>query len=87
MAIILGVVLGGMMIRPEVAQSLLGFDFPMIDTGIDTVAEMNLLIIGCLYVVAALFNLYIPDTGVDHKPLKKNPLYLVHEFNHCLKLL
>jgi LPLT family lysophospholipid transporter-like MFS transporter len=24
---------------------------------------------------------------VDHKPLKKNPVYLFHEFNHCLKLL
>lgn len=87
MAIILGVVLGGMMIRPDIAQSLLAFDFPLISTGIDSVAEMNLLIVGMLYLIAAAFNLYIPDTGVDHKPLKKNPIYLVHEFNHCLKLL
>ena len=29
----------------------------------------------------------IPDTGVDHKPLKRNPLYLIHDFNHCLRLL
>jgi len=29
----------------------------------------------------------VPDTGVDHKPLKKNPLFLIHEFNHCLALL
>jgi MFS family permease len=86
-AIILGVMLGGMMIKPEVAQTLLAFDFPIIDTGIDTVAEMNLAIIGVLYLVAALFNVHIPDTGVDHKPLKRNPIYLVHEFNHCLKLL
>jgi hypothetical protein len=86
-AIILGVVLGGMMIRPDIAQSLLSLDLPIIDTGIDTVAEMNLAIIGVLYLIAALFNVYIPDTGVDHKPLKRNPIYLVHEFNHCLKLL
>ncbi len=86
-AIILGVVLGGMMIKPEIAGALLAFDFPLVDTGIDTVPEMNLLIVGALYLVAALFNLYIPDTGVDHKPLKKNPVYLIHEFNHCLKLL
>jgi LPLT family lysophospholipid transporter-like MFS transporter len=59
----------------------------VIDTGVDTVAEMTLLIIGALYLIAALFNLYVPDTGVDHKPLKKNPVYLFHEFNHCLKLL
>jgi hypothetical protein len=38
-------------------------------------------------VVAAIFNLYVPDTGVDHKPLKKNPVYLLHEFTHCLTLL
>ena len=86
-AIILGVVLGGALIRPEIAYGLLSLDFPLIETGVDTVAEMTLLIIGALYLVAALFNLYIPDTGVDHRPLKKNPVYLFHEFNHCLKLL
>ncbi|MDP1982447.1 MAG: lysophospholipid transporter LplT [Sulfuritalea sp.] len=86
-AIILGVVLGGALIRPEIAHSLLSLDFPVIETGVDSVAEMTLLIIGALYLIAALFNLYVPDTGVDHKPLKKNPVYLFHEFNHCLKLL
>ncbi|BAO30042.1 lysophospholipid transporter LplT [Sulfuritalea hydrogenivorans] len=86
-AIILGVVLGGALIRPEIALSLLSLDFPLFDTGIDTVAEMTLIIIGTLYLIAAVFNLYVPDTGVDHKPLKKNPVYLFHEFNHCLKLL
>jgi MFS family permease len=86
-AIILGVVLGGAIIRPDLAHQMLAFDFPLIDTGIDTVPEMNLTIIGLLYLVAAVFNLYVPDTGVDHKPLKKNPIYLVHEFNHCLALL
>ncbi|MCX7161915.1 MAG: lysophospholipid transporter LplT [Rhodocyclales bacterium] len=86
-AIILGVVLGGALIRPEIAHRLLSLDFPVIDTGVDTVAEMTLVIIGTLYLIAALFNLYVPDTGVDHKPLKKNPIYLFHEFNHCFKLL
>ena len=86
-AIILGVVLGGALIKPEIAHGLLSLDFPIVDTGIDTVAEMTLVIVGTLYLIAALFNLYIPDTGVDHKPLKKNPVYLFHEFNHCLKLL
>jgi hypothetical protein len=86
-AIILGVVLGGALIKPEIAYGLLSMDFPMIDTGVDTVAEMTLVIVGALYLIAALFNLYVPDTGVDHKPLKKNPVYLFHEFNHCLKLL
>ena len=86
-AIILGTVLGGALIEPAVSRVLLGFDFPLIDTPIDTVVEMALSVVGGLYLVAAFFNLYIPDTGVDHKPLHKNPWYLVKEFHHCLSLL
>jgi MFS family permease len=86
-AIILGVLLGGALIRPDISQVLLSFDFPVIDTPIDTVTEMALTVVGVLYLIAAVFNLYIPETGVDHKPLKRNPLYLLHEFNHCLALL
>ena len=87
MAIILGTVVGGMLVEPAIAHALLNFDFPMIDTGIDTISEMSIGIIGSIYLIAAAFNLYIPDTGVDHRILKKNPLYLLHDFNHCLKLL
>jgi len=87
MAIILGTVVGGLLVKPDIAQALLNFDCPMIDTGIDTIPEMSIGIIGGIYLIAAAFNLYIPDTGVDHRILKKNPLYLLHDFNHCLKLL
>ncbi|WP_371325364.1 lysophospholipid transporter LplT [Dechloromonas sp. ZY10] len=86
-AIILGVVIGGLLIRPDIGGSILSFDFPLFDTPIDSIGEMALTVIGLLYLLAAIFNLYVPDTGVDHKPLKKNPLYLLHEFNHCLVLL
>ncbi len=86
-AIILGVVIGGMLIRPEVASSLLTLDFPIINTGVDTVGEMALCVIAVFYLLAALFNLYVPDTGVDHKQLKSNPFFLIHEFHHCLTLL
>ncbi len=86
-AIILGVVIGGALIRPDVSQYLLAFDFPLIDTGVDTVGKMAISVIAVLYLLATLFNLYIPDTGVDHKQLKKNPFFLIHEFNHCLALL
>lgn len=86
-AIILGVVIGGMLIRPDVAHHLLAFDFPLIETGVDSIGEMALTVIAALYVIAAIFNVYVPDTGVDHKPLKRNPFFLIHEFNHCLRLL
>ncbi|MBO3703345.1 MAG: lysophospholipid transporter LplT [Candidatus Accumulibacter sp.] len=86
-AIILGVVVGGLLIRPDVATGLLSFDFPLLDTGVDTVGEMAICFVALFYVVAALFNLYVPDTGVDHRVLHKNPWYLLREFNHCLMLL
>ena len=86
-AIILGVLIGGTLILPNVSHALLSFDFPLIDTGIDTVGEMALSFVAVFYILAAIFNLYIPDTGVDHKQLKKNPIFLIHEFKHCLALL
>jgi LPLT family lysophospholipid transporter-like MFS transporter len=86
-AIILGVVVGGTLIQPAVASSLLSMDFPVIDTGVDTIGEMSLCFVATFYLLAALFNIYIPDTGVDHRVLHKNPWYLVREFNHCLALL
>jgi len=86
-AIIVGTAVGGLLVKPDIAQALLSFDFPLIDTEIDTIPEMSICIIGAIYITAALFNLYIPDTGVDHRMLKKNPLYLIHDFNHSLMLL
>ena len=86
-AIILGVLIGGILIQPAIARNLLSFDFPMITTGIDSVSEMAILIVGSFYMLASVFNLYVPDTGVDHKALHKNPWYLIREFNHCLVLL
>ena len=86
-SIILGTVLGGALISPRVAAKLLGADVPHLDTGIDSAAEVAILVIGVFYVVAAVVNLFIPDTGVDHHVLKRNPLYLVHDFYHCCALL
>ena len=86
-SIVLGTVLGGVLITPAVAGALLQFDFPVIDTGIDNALESGILIIAVIYAIAALFNLYIPNTGVDHRIPKKNPFFLIHEFSHCLKLL
>jgi MFS family permease len=86
-SIILGTLLGGMLVSRAVSSRLLGLDFPVIDTGIDTPAEAAILVIVVVYVIAAVFNLYIPNTGVDHRVPSKNPLFLVREFAHCVRLL
>ncbi|APR05510.1 lysophospholipid transporter LplT [Thauera chlorobenzoica] len=82
-AIIIGTMMGGAMIRNDVGDALMALELPLADTAF----EAAVLVIGTLYLIAAAFNAYIPDTGVDHKPLKSNPLYLIHDFNHCLRLL
>ncbi len=82
-AIIVGTVMGGVMIRDDVAGGLMGLGLPLVDTPF----QAAVMVIGTLYLIAAGFNFYIPDTGVDHKPLKNNPIYLIHDFRHCLRLL
>ncbi len=86
-SIILGTLLGGALISDAVSAKLLAIDIPRIETSIDSPAEAAIAAIVSLYIIAAIFNLYIPDTGVDHKVVSKNPLYLIREFAHCVKLL
>jgi LPLT family lysophospholipid transporter-like MFS transporter len=86
-SIILGTLLGGLLISNAVSRQLLAIDFPLFDTGIDTAPEAAILVIVLFYAIAAIFNLYIPNTGVDHRTPSKNPLFLAHEFAHCVKLL
>jgi len=86
-SIILGTVLGGVLISSTVSQSLLALDIPSFDTGIDTPAESAILIIMMIYVVAALINLKIPDTGARYVSQKTNPIDLVKDFAICFKTL
>jgi hypothetical protein len=88
MAIIAGAVVGGILISPTIAEPMLKWwDVPMIDTGIDTPPELAICFITVFYVIAALFNLYIPRMPIDHKPLSQSPVFLITEFFHCFKLL
>jgi hypothetical protein len=86
-SIIMGTVLGGVLISTSVSQTLLSFDMPAFDTGIDTAAESAILIIMMIYVLAALINLRIPDTGARYVSQKTNPIELIKDFAVCLKTL
>ena len=86
-SIILGVLLGGVLVSPKIATVLLTFDLPVIDTGVDTPPGAAIAVIMGLYIIAAIFNKFIPDTGVDHRIVNRNPLYLLREFAHCNALL
>src|SRR5260221_2957989 len=86
-SIILGVLVGGLLISEKVSTMMLGFDIPHIDTGINTPPQAAICVIAGFYVIAAIFNWFIPDTGVDRRVPSKNPFYLVREFSHCVVLL
>ena len=86
-SIILGTVLGGVLISASVSQSLLSIDIPNVTTGIDTPAESAILIIMMIYVIAALINLKIPDTGARYVSQKTNPIELIKDFSVCFKTL
>jgi len=82
-SIILGVLLGGQLIGPNVARHLLGIDFPFVDLGIDTAPEAAISGIVFIYVIAAIFNLYIPRTGAPLQPMGRDVVGLVRDFSHC----
>jgi LPLT family lysophospholipid transporter-like MFS transporter len=86
-SIILGTVLGGVLISAGVSARLLSLDLPMIDTGIDTPAEAAIMIIMVIYIIAAIINLKIPDTGARYVAQKTNPIELIEDFAHCFRTL
>ena len=81
-SIVLGILLGGQLIGPRLASALLGLDFPFIDTGVDTPPEAAISLIVFLYVIAAVFNLYIPRTEAPLQPML-GTLALVRDFAQC----
>ena len=86
-SIIFGTVMGGALVSGRTSAFLLGFDFPIIDTGVDTPTEAALCVVVGIYVLAALFNLKIPDTGCRYQHQERNPVKLVTDFANCYGLL
>ena len=82
-SIILGVLLGGQLVGRAISSHLLAFDFPLINTGIDTAPEAAISLLIVLYAIAAWFNLRIPDTGVEMRPMPRNKFELLPDFWSC----
>src|SRR5260370_1396917 len=85
-SIVFGWLLGGLLISGPISSALLAIDIPRIDTGINTPPQAAISVIMGTYGIAALFNWYIPNTGVDHRTPSKNPFFLIREFGHCFPL-
>ena len=83
-SIILGVLLGGQLMGARMSSWLLRFDFPLFDfPNIDSPPEAAISLVVVLYVLAALFNLFIPRTDAALQPISRSPVYLVRDFSQC----
>ena len=86
-SIVLGTLLGGMLIGAKFSGVLLALDMPFVHTHIDTPAESAVVVIAFVYVLAALFNLAIPDTGARYSHQERNPVRLMVDFSRCFTTL
>ena len=82
-SIILGVLMGGQLVSNTISTQLLAFDFPVIDTGIDTAPEAAISILIFVYLAAAWFNTRIPHTDVPMRPMPRYLISLLPDFWHC----
>ncbi|MGI4900066.1 MAG: lysophospholipid transporter LplT [Janthinobacterium lividum] len=82
-SIILGTVVGGALISPHIARPILAYHLP----GVVSYAQAAIVVITCIYVLAALFNLGIPDTGARYPRQQRDPVRLVSDFADCFSAL
>jgi LPLT family lysophospholipid transporter-like MFS transporter len=82
-SIILGVVLGGLLIGRQLSGLLLGLDLPLVDTAVDTPPEAAIAFIVSIYLIATVFNLYIPRTSAPLQPLSGGVAHFVRDFSRC----
>ena len=79
-SIILGTVVGGLLISPHISTILIDIVSPL---GIHSKADAAILVITGFYLLAALFNLRIPDTGFRYPPQEHGAIRLIKDFRHC----
>ena len=85
-SIILGTVLGGALVNPQVSATLLSIDIPGIDL-VHTSSDAALSVVMAIYLLAMLFNRKIPDTGARYPDQERNPVRLIVDFSGCFTTL
>ncbi|MVW72467.1 MULTISPECIES: lysophospholipid transporter LplT [unclassified Bordetella] len=84
-SIILGTVLGGVLISPAASSFFL--EHHVIGGWVHTPAEAAILVIACVYLIAAACNLLIPNTHVHYPPQQKNVIKLTKTFASYVRVL
>jgi len=76
---------GGLLINPKISAALLAHDW--IGAVVDTRTEAAILLIGLVYLAAALTNLAIPRTNVTYPRQERNPAKLIVVFVGYVRVL
>ncbi|MBV6305188.1 lysophospholipid transporter LplT [Candidimonas humi] len=85
LSIIVGTVLGGVLVNPQVSDSLLAH--PHIHHLVQTRAEAAILPIGVIYLLAAICTLLIPRTMVSYPKQETHPWRLIQTFRGYVRIL
>lgn len=85
LSIILGTVLGGVLVSPQVSRILLAH--PWISHFVHNGVEAAIFLIGFVYLLAAICNLLIPLTGVRYPKQQTNPIQLLRTFKSYVRIL
>ncbi len=85
LSIIIGTVLGGVLIHPDVSPVLQSS--PLVSSVAANRTEAAILIIGLIYLAAATCNLLIPRTNIHYPKQKTNPLALIKDFKGYVCIL
>lgn len=85
LSVIVGTVLGGVLISPKVSAWLMSFDLML--SLVSNTAQSAILIIGLVYVAAAICNLLIPDTHAYYPRQQTHPVRLIRTFSRYVRIL
>lgn len=85
LSVIVGTVLGGLLISPSVSTWLMSLAW--VDNLVDNAAQSAILMIGLVYIAAALCNLLIPDTHAFYPRQQTHPTALIRNFARYVRIL
>jgi len=83
-AIVLGAIIGGALINPQLAEATL---LSLGMGGLVIAPKFAIVATTSMYLGAAVINLFIPRLPIDHKLPNKSPLFILHDFWHSFTLL
>ncbi len=86
LSIIFGTVLGGALVSERFAAAISAL-LPFTNLELSVSLEVALAVVMFSYLLAAAFNLKIPDTGARYAAQERNPIKLIVDFSHCFVTL